>query len=151
MKITRNDYFKLVGILALAAHHRDILEGLVRSACEITQEEADGHTTDCIWGQDYSPDELLDLLHIEVVEELPSIPAPARNYIRVGTGRKPPLGTPLAALRTADRGETPIVVVCVSQELPFEWLDANTNQPVTDVSHWALLPKLPESEEGNAD
>jgi len=64
--MTYDDYLRLVGLLKLAADHRKVLEWIERSACALTGEEKDGHTSDTIWGQDYSPEKLLELLGIAV-------------------------------------------------------------------------------------
>jgi hypothetical protein len=72
--ISYDDYLRLVGLLALAADHRRMLEAIERSACTITGDEPaeGGHTGDAIWGgSDHTPARLLELLGI-AVPELPA-------------------------------------------------------------------------------
>jgi hypothetical protein len=59
-----DDYLRLVGLLKLASDHRAILELLDRSARALTGDKPLGHTSDAVWGRDYSPEELLSLLNI---------------------------------------------------------------------------------------
>jgi hypothetical protein len=69
--ITYDDYLRLIGLLTLAADHRRMLDAIEHSALRITGEEPNGHTSDCVWGQDYSAQRLLELLDIAA----PTLPA----------------------------------------------------------------------------
>lgn len=153
MNITRNDYFKLVGILALAAHHRDVLEGLARAAGEITREKTDGHTVDCIWGQDNSADELLDLLGILVIDDADTLIS-RQSYLRTADQR-PPAGVVVAAVGINEDGSKRQFNAKYAPD-QGRWYDANA--PLSgrffldpDVPLWAPLPALPEQEEEKAD
>jgi len=79
--LTYDDYLRLTGLLVLAADHRRMLESIEQSALSITGEEKDGHTSDCIWGQDYSPEHLLELLSIPL--PTPSTPHQAAGAMSI--------------------------------------------------------------------
>jgi hypothetical protein len=65
--MTYDDYLRLVGLLKLAADHRKVLEWIERSACALTGEEKDGHTSDIVMGgYDRTAAQLLELLGIAV-------------------------------------------------------------------------------------
>lgn len=67
--ISREDFYKLNGLLALAKNHNAALEAIKRAACEITGESAEdyGHTTDAIY-EGYSAEELLRKVGMEIAE-----------------------------------------------------------------------------------
>lgn len=75
--ITESDRLKLIGLLALAAHHNRAIEDIRRALYEITAEEPDGHTSDTLYSVGTSfgqgpkdpadaADDLLKLLKITV-------------------------------------------------------------------------------------
>ena len=64
--LSREDYYKLTGLLTLAAEHNRALVVIERAARKITKEDDDmGHTSDAIF-QGYAVDVLLEKLGIEV-------------------------------------------------------------------------------------
>ena len=65
MKLKKTDYYKVVGLLALADGHRRAMEDITKALVEITGEKADpsgsdyyGHVSDAVWSG-YSADEML--------------------------------------------------------------------------------------------
>ena len=66
MKITKQQYYTLIGLRAVADRQWVILKELEDAARQITKEESDmGHTGDFI-AQNRNIDEFLELLEIEV-------------------------------------------------------------------------------------
>jgi hypothetical protein len=70
--ITREDFYKLTGLLVLAKEHNEAIDLILRAAAQITGEEEDdvggfilSHTGDAI-SQGYSVMELLDKLSLKV-------------------------------------------------------------------------------------
>ncbi len=68
--ITREDYYKLVGLSTLVKQHNDALDDIKKAIVEVTGQELDqyGHCDfidEAMWGA-YSADELLNNLDIEV-------------------------------------------------------------------------------------
>ena len=64
-RISREDYYKLIGLLALATEHNRALGVIEGAAYEITKETQEyGHTSDAV-AQSYTADELLRKLGIE--------------------------------------------------------------------------------------
>ena len=67
-RISREDYYKLIGLLALATEHNRALGVIEGAAYEITKETQEyGHTSDAV-AQSYTADELLRKLGIEVAD-----------------------------------------------------------------------------------
>jgi hypothetical protein len=65
--ISQDDYLRLVGLLTLASDHRKAPRDIERSACAITDEKPNGHTSDTVWGGYlHSADDLLYLLDLTV-------------------------------------------------------------------------------------
>jgi hypothetical protein len=64
--ITYDDYLRLIGLLTIAQDHRTMLSAIEHSACALlgVDSESGGHVSDCIWGENYSPSELLRRLGI---------------------------------------------------------------------------------------
>lgn len=70
-RISREDYYKLIGLLTLAAEHNRALDVIRRAAVEITKERGDpelGYTADATIGAPCTADDLLGRLGIEVAD-----------------------------------------------------------------------------------
>lgn len=69
--ISREDFYKLEGLLALSKQHNFAMDAIQKAAGDITGEEGDcgyyGCTTDAIWNGE-SAEQLLNKLEIEVVD-----------------------------------------------------------------------------------
>lgn len=67
--ISREDFYKLNGLLALAKNHNAALETIRRAACEITGESPEdyGHTADAIY-EGHPADDLLRKVGVEIAE-----------------------------------------------------------------------------------
>jgi hypothetical protein len=65
--IPRSDYYKLVGLLTIAAQHEAALKEIEKATLSITGDEENGHTSDAVYGS-RTVDELLKLLKITVVD-----------------------------------------------------------------------------------
>jgi hypothetical protein len=65
-KISKSDYFKLIGLLALANGHNERLREINTAVRSITEEEDEyGHSSDAVYS-DYSADQLLKKLDLTV-------------------------------------------------------------------------------------
>jgi hypothetical protein len=65
MKISKSDYYKLVGLVTLARDYLSKTDDLAKIALEITKEEDFGYTSDIVYGN-CDLDEGLKNLGIEV-------------------------------------------------------------------------------------
>lgn len=61
MKLKRNEYLQLVGLLAVAQTHVRMVNDIEKAICKIVGEKPDGmgHSCDAIWSN-YSADTLLE-------------------------------------------------------------------------------------------
>ena len=72
-QITQNQYYQLVGLLTLSKRYNAKLNDIMAAAAEITGDEVNGgHTMDAVFN-DYTADELLHKLDIEVSPTPPSV------------------------------------------------------------------------------
>jgi hypothetical protein len=65
VKLKKQDYYKVVGLLALADGHRRAMDDIIKAMVEIVGEKPDpagsdyyGHVSDAVWSG-YSADEML--------------------------------------------------------------------------------------------
>ena len=63
MKIKRQDYFALVGLLTIAKQHRDALDEIEKAVMKLVGESEEdyhqGHSGDAVWAGDISAVDLL--------------------------------------------------------------------------------------------
>lgn len=64
--ISRETYLKISGLLLLADQHYKQLSYIEQFLLDLLNEEKNGHVSDHIWGGEYSVDELLKRLGIEM-------------------------------------------------------------------------------------
>ena len=64
-QINKNEYLQAVGLITLAKKHNESLRQIEDALCGILDAEKGGHCSDCVFGELYQIDTLLEYLDIE--------------------------------------------------------------------------------------